>query len=186
MSGRRKIEYTNAITPVEGINREFAEPGCTLNEIAPLIARALDLISGKWKVLILDQLALRPTRYGRLHRLLPALSAKVLTQQLRALERDGLIYREYDIGMEKHVGYAITSRGEDLWNGLMPIGIWARDSWQRVTALEPTKKGRKIISITGRSVNGDGSDSAPLVSSSASRAEPRHQFRDPAQIRQCQ
>lgn len=57
------------------------------------IESTLGLINGKWKLLILKVLSQGPVRYGVIKERIPKVSAKVLTQQLRELERDGLIAR---------------------------------------------------------------------------------------------
>ena len=57
------------------------------------IETTVSLINGKWKLLILKELSQGPVRYGRLGAQIPAVSAKVLTQQLREMEEDGLIVR---------------------------------------------------------------------------------------------
>jgi len=96
-------------------HQEFGErancPNWRQNNLALAIANTLNLVSGKWKIHILGQIILGPVRYNKLNRLLPQMSSKVLTQQLQALERDALIYREYHNTMGKHVNYAITPLG---------------------------------------------------------------------------
>ena len=54
---------------------------------------AWELVSGKWKILILSHLADRTFRFSELLRLMPGVNHKMLTEQLRELERDGLISR---------------------------------------------------------------------------------------------
>jgi DNA-binding HxlR family transcriptional regulator len=92
-----------------------------------LIASAIGLVSGKWKVSILAHLAHGPIRYSELHRLLPLLSTKVLTQQLRALEGDGLLVRRRDPASPKGIAYLITPRGATLWECLQHVGRWAEN-----------------------------------------------------------
>ena len=53
------------------------------------IETTVSLINGKWKLLILKELSQGPVRYGQLGAQIPAVSAKVLTQQLREMEEDG-------------------------------------------------------------------------------------------------
>ena len=75
------------------------------------IRTALDLIGGKWKLLILHHLADGPLRYGELRRRLDGPSDKVFTQQLRILEQDRLVARE-DFGTAApRVEYALTAQG---------------------------------------------------------------------------
>jgi DNA-binding HxlR family transcriptional regulator len=90
-----------------------------------LMAVAMRLVSGKWKIALLGQLNGGPLRYGKLHSLIPQMSGKVCTQQLRALERDGLICRTPALKAAKCVEYSITWRGTKLWNSLALFSQWA-------------------------------------------------------------
>lgn len=72
---------------------------------------AQDVIGGKWKMPILWRLATRTWRYNELRRELPSISHKMLTQQLRELERHGLITRTVHPVVPPHVDYAITPLG---------------------------------------------------------------------------
>ena len=75
------------------------------------IRTALDLIGGKWKLLLLYQLADGPLRYGALRQRLPGASDKVLVQQLRVLEQDRLISRKDYHSAPPRVEYALTEAG---------------------------------------------------------------------------
>lgn len=85
---------------------------------------AIDVVGGKWKPLILWTLDQRPYRYGELRRELGAISEKVLTQQLRELERDGLVSREVHDQVPPKVLYALTPLGTTLNQALEPLGDW--------------------------------------------------------------
>lgn len=62
----------------------------------------LELIGGKWKILLLCHLTKGAKRTGELRRVMPAITQKMLTQQLRELERDGLVIRTvYRIGRRR-------------------------------------------------------------------------------------
>ena len=74
----------------------------------------IDLIGGKWKCLILWHLSGRVLRFGQLHQLMPKATQKMLTQQLRDLERDGLVVRTVYPEVPPHVEYALTERGRSL------------------------------------------------------------------------
>ncbi|TCL71603.1 HxlR family transcriptional regulator [Hydrogenispora ethanolica] len=65
----------------------------SLKERCPMDA-ALSVIDGKWKIFILWHLSQRTIRFNELQRLMPGITQKMLTQQLRELERDGMIHRE--------------------------------------------------------------------------------------------
>ncbi|WP_136605508.1 winged helix-turn-helix transcriptional regulator [Paenibacillus dokdonensis] len=74
----------------------------------------LSLVSGKWKIAILNQLAKGPIRFNELQRLLPDTTQRMLTMQLRTLEDDGLIRRKvYPVSPPK-VEYALSELGEKL------------------------------------------------------------------------
>ncbi|WP_405083122.1 winged helix-turn-helix transcriptional regulator [Paenibacillus chitinolyticus] len=74
----------------------------------------LGLISGKWKISILNHLAKGPVRFNQLQRLLPDATQRMLTMQLRMLESDGLIIRKvYPVSPPK-VEYGLSKLGEQL------------------------------------------------------------------------
>jgi DNA-binding HxlR family transcriptional regulator len=73
---------------------------------------ALDVIGGKWKMPILWRLRQRVWRYGELKKDLPRVSHKVLTEQLRELEADGLITRTAHASVPPRVEYALSELGK--------------------------------------------------------------------------
>jgi DNA-binding HxlR family transcriptional regulator len=92
------------------------------------IDAALDVVSGKWKGLILWELDEHGTRrFAELRRGLPGVSEKVLTQQLRELEHDGLLHREVFAEVPPRVEYSLTDHGRALNQALTPLGEWGRD-----------------------------------------------------------
>ena len=58
------------------------------------VATAVSLVGGKWKLLIIRNLRMRPCRFNELQRDLEGISQKVLTDSLRQMMDDGLVYRE--------------------------------------------------------------------------------------------
>ena len=74
----------------------------------------LDRIGGKWKVVILWWLRGGSKRFGELMHLMPEISQKVLTSQLRELEADGLIEREVLAESPPRVEYSLSAHGETL------------------------------------------------------------------------
>ena len=74
----------------------------------------VDVIGGKWKCTILWWLRRSAKRFGELMQLIPRISRKVLTNQLRELERDGLIERQTYPESPPRVEYSLTSLGETL------------------------------------------------------------------------
>ena len=87
---------------------------------------ALGAIGGKWKADIVWQLSLAPRRFGRLRQLLPGISEKVLTQQLRVMETDGILSRTESPGRPVKVVYALTEHGRQLNDGVHALALWGR------------------------------------------------------------
>ncbi|WP_247404009.1 helix-turn-helix domain-containing protein [Bradyrhizobium sp. 76] len=85
----------------------------------------LRVIAGKWKPLILYFLAQGgPTRYGELRRALRDVSDKVLIQQLKELEADGLVKRTDYKEVPPRVDYSLTLLGHSLAQALVPLCAW--------------------------------------------------------------
>ncbi|MFJ9844557.1 winged helix-turn-helix transcriptional regulator [Kitasatospora sp. NPDC101155] len=92
------------------------------------IDAAMDVIGGKWKVLILWALGERPCcRFGELRRLVPGITEKVLAAHLRELEADGIVHREAYEEVPPRVEYALTEAGRHLNAALAPLGRWGRE-----------------------------------------------------------
>jgi DNA-binding HxlR family transcriptional regulator len=72
---------------------------------------AIALIHGKWKIGILSNLQRGPVRLSQLRRMFPLASKKMLAQQLREMERDGLIIRTDLSGRLRHVEYSLSDSG---------------------------------------------------------------------------
>ena len=86
---------------------------------------ALDRIADKWTVLIVAHLAKGTQRFGELRQVIKGISPKVLTQALRALERDGLITRHAYATIPPKVEYTITPLGRTLIKLFDEIQSWA-------------------------------------------------------------
>ena len=85
---------------------------------------AVDVVGGKWKPMVLWALSTGPRRFGALRRELPGVSEKVLTQQLRELEHDGIVHREVHAQVPPKVEYSLTDLGVSLDRALAPLGEW--------------------------------------------------------------
>lgn len=85
---------------------------------------AFDVIGGKWKAVILYELQAQPLRTGELRRRIAGVSEKMLTQQLREMERDGLVTRTVYGEVPPRVEYATTEDGRALNRALGPIADW--------------------------------------------------------------
>lgn len=91
------------------------------------IDAALDVVSGKWKGLILWELTEHGVRrFAELRRGLPGVSEKMLTQHLREMEQDGLVHREVYAEVPPRVEYSLTESGRALNAALGPLGEWGR------------------------------------------------------------
>ncbi len=96
-----------------------------LNE-CPMEA-ALDLIGGKWKSVILFRLSEGTKRFGELGRILPRTTPRMLTQQLRDLERDGLVDRKVYAEVPPRVEYSLTATGRTLQPVLDVLMTWGTE-----------------------------------------------------------
>ena len=83
-----------------------------------------DVIGGKWKPLILYFLKEGPQRPGELQRLIIDISKKMLLQQLRELERDGIVARTDFNELPPHVEYSFTEKGSTLKPILALMADW--------------------------------------------------------------
>ena len=99
------------------------EPGGS----ADLVQSAIALLSGRWKLQIVFELfGTERMRFSALERALASVSQKVLTQQLRALERDGVVERIVHAEVPPRVEYALTARGRALRPALLALREWIR------------------------------------------------------------
>ncbi|ADV46054.1 winged helix-turn-helix transcriptional regulator [Nitratifractor salsuginis] len=86
---------------------------------------ALEILSGKWKGLVLFYLGRRGTlRYSQLRRELKGITQKMLTQTLRRLEEEGLIHREVYPVVPPKVEYSLTPKGQSLLPILDALQKW--------------------------------------------------------------
>jgi len=85
---------------------------------------ALDAIGGKWKMAILWRVARRTWRYNELRRDLKRVTHRMLTKQLRDLERGGLIARTVHPVVPPHVDYAITELGRTTLPAIESLREW--------------------------------------------------------------
>jgi DNA-binding HxlR family transcriptional regulator len=101
----------------------------------------VSVLGGKWKLVILFYLLQQPRRTGELRRLIPAVSQKMLTQQLRELEADGLVTRTVYDQVPPKVVYQVSAaeraRLDDLLRALCDWGLyWCDKTGARVLAFE--------------------------------------------------
>ena len=92
------------------------------------------IIGGKWKPSILFYLEGRVRRFNELQRILVAPTKKMLTQQLRELERDGLVNRKVYAEVPPRVEYSLTKHGESLRPILRLMSGWGKKHRARYSA----------------------------------------------------
>ena len=88
------------------------------------VSATLQLIGGKYKALILWHLMDRTIRFSELRKLVPEATAKMLTQQLRELEKDGLLKRKVYPVVPPKVEYSLTKKGKSLRHILEAMFNW--------------------------------------------------------------
>lgn len=100
------------------MENEFGKPhGCPVTE-------AFHIMGGKWKPVIVYHLRNGDKRFGELRRLIPDASQKMLTQQLRSLERDGVIHREIFKQIPPRVDYSLTKLGKTIQPIYKKMDLW--------------------------------------------------------------
>lgn len=88
------------------------------------VATTVQLIGNKWKLLILRNLLVRPWRFNELLKSIPGLSQKVLTDNLRAMENDGIITRTVYPEVPPRVEYALSELGESMRPIIKALEVW--------------------------------------------------------------
>lgn len=99
--------------------------------IDPLVcpmSYTVSLVGGKWQWVILWLIQCeKKQRYGQIKKRLPTISHKILSQQLHALEREGLIHREEYPGIPPRVEYTLTEKGTSLVPILEMMAAWGSE-----------------------------------------------------------
>lgn len=99
----------------------------TRDKLTCEVESTIQVIGGRWKVLILRELFGGVKRFGQLHRALYGITQKMLTQQLREMEEDGLIHREVYLQVPPKVEYSLTPLGESLKPILDAMHEWGKN-----------------------------------------------------------
>ncbi|MFI0482163.1 winged helix-turn-helix transcriptional regulator [Actinomadura sp. 9N215] len=94
----------------------------------------LDRIGDKWSVLVVLSLSGGPRRFTGLRDMIGGVTPKVLTQTLRAMERDGLLTRTVFAEVPPRVEYALTPLGHSLQTPIEAIATWAEENVGAVVA----------------------------------------------------
>lgn len=87
------------------------------------VTRTMGVLGGKWKLIIVAHLT-TPRRFGQLAQRLSLISRKVLTEQLRELEEDGIVRREAFAELPPRVEYSLTHYGQALLPIIDQLSAW--------------------------------------------------------------
>ena len=117
----RKASSTNSR------NREVLGAFCGINY-------ALNMLGGRWKLLILHKLEPQTLRFSELKKTLPHITDRMLTLQLRELEQDGLITRTVFAEVPPRVEYALTASGQSLAPAWQSLEAWGNAHRQATEA----------------------------------------------------
>lgn len=103
---------------------------------------AIGVIEGRWKPMLFQRLARRPSGFGELQRAMPGISRKVLAEQLRQMECDDLVVRRETGDSLGSVEYSLTAYGESLGPVFDALWRWgtghlARQGAERGTLVHP-------------------------------------------------
>lgn len=99
----------------------------------------LNLVGGKWKLLILYHLVDHRRRFGELRRLVGDVSEKMLSQQLKEMSVDGLVRRIDFRTVPPHVEYELTAFGRDLCGSLQPLCEWGSRNMTEISAISAAR-----------------------------------------------
>lgn len=102
------------------------------------VATTVQLIGSKWKLLIMRNLLTRPWRFNELRSSLEGISQKVLTDNLRAMEKDGIIIRTVYPEVPPRVEYSLSDLGESMRPILNSMEAWGK-SYQTVVLADETQ-----------------------------------------------
>jgi DNA-binding HxlR family transcriptional regulator len=96
------------------------------------VRNVLDRLGDKWAVLVLTAIATKPRRFSELQKLIPDISKRMLTQTLRALERDGILLRTVYATKPPSVDYRLSALGESVLEPLSGIIAWAESKFPEI------------------------------------------------------
>ena len=91
------------------------------------VSATIRIIGGKWKVVILYLISYKINRFSEIHRMIEGISKKTLTEQLRELERDGIIDRKVFAEVPPRVEYTMTEKGLTLRPIIFSMRDWGME-----------------------------------------------------------
>ena len=118
--------------PLGTVLESWSEVG--FDSVACPVRNVLDRIGDKWTLLVLVALARQPRRFSELHRAIPDISKRMLTQTLRELERDGIADREVFPTKPPSVRYSLSPLGRSVLTPLASLVDWAETSYPAIRA----------------------------------------------------
>lgn len=119
---------------------EFAEyASCD----SPFACAAAPVIARKWVPVVVCHLLHGPKRFGELRKVIPYVSAKVLTENLIFMQEEQMILREVRGEQPVEVWYQLTERGQDLSKVITAMNQWGR-KWLRSTQGNDDKMPKKM------------------------------------------
>ncbi|MBW9315129.1 winged helix-turn-helix transcriptional regulator [Bacillus subtilis] len=109
------------------------------------VETTLDIIGGKWKGILLYHLIDGKKRFNEFQKLYPKITQRMLTLQLRELERDGVIHREVYKQVPPKVEYSLTEFGRTLEPVILHMKDWGEKYKDRIDKLEAARKAEDKI-----------------------------------------
>jgi DNA-binding HxlR family transcriptional regulator len=109
--------------------QKHCEHGCP-------IETTLDVLGGKWKGMVLHRLLYGTMRFNELKRMIPPVTQRMLTRQLRELERDGVIRRKVYAEVPPKVEYSLTTFGLSLKPILLMMSDWGEQYQDKIRNLK--------------------------------------------------
>lgn len=116
-----------------GFNYSPSKVGCP-------VETTLDVIGGKWKGIILYHLIDGKKRFNEFRRLYPGITQRMLTLQLRELERDGIVHREVYKEIPPKVEYSLTEFGRSLEPIILLMKDWGEKHKNRINDVRAMEK----------------------------------------------
>jgi DNA-binding HxlR family transcriptional regulator len=114
------------------MKRQTKHPQCCPAE------QAMEVFGGKWRVGIIHHLVPGPMRFSQLRSKLPGITQKMLTQQLRHLQRFGIIDRKQFEQIPPRVEYSLTDLGHTVYPLLTQISKWSEKHMKRLNEAAAT------------------------------------------------
>lgn len=95
------------------------------------VTYCMSIIGGKWKTIIIYLVSLGINRFGKMQRSCNGISKQKLTNQLRELEKDGVLERKIYAEIPPRVEYFITKKGESLFPIIESMKVWGEESMKK-------------------------------------------------------